>query len=474
MKKSKDICLYIFGSDNGVFEKIFQNSKKNKEEQIIKDYGNINKRVFNPNVKDNYHQIFKKFNLSMIGHKFPELNLKNSKRIILDAFNILKQTQNKKNIILIFGKSFIKEFSSLINRMESDKPFMLFIIENNVSNVMELFKSYKHPQYISYMIDCSKNETDKYYCKIITYILEKNCYYNELGNKYNKYFPSNFLYKEPKGFLYFNILLTGESRAGKSCFTNRIFNKLISYETSKLVSATLEINSYEFYPSEETKINELKKGYGVIRIFDTPGLVKTKELNSFNLIKDKLSTIFNKIHAIFFFIKAQSNIEQCIDMLKYIKDINLERAKNNKNKIPIIFIKNGEDLNITEEEPTIFQDLKNELTKHNLIELYDSSVNKNIEVKNYNVDNFFEKGEKNDNKYEKYTDGNIIQVHILTGKNMDKIFSTTQEYMIRNNDSLINSDFSSLKNHIQKLINFYIKEKLENKSLTYEEKKELN
>lgn len=127
-------------------------------------------------------------------------------------------------------------------------------------------------------------------------------------------------------------------------------------------------------------------------------MVKIKELNSFNLIKNQLNRIFNKIHIVYFFIKAQSNLEQCIDILQYIKDINLKRHKNNINKIPIIFIKNGEDLKITQEKPIIFQELKKELTKHNLIELYDSSVNKNNEVKNYNVDNFFEEDDNNNDK----------------------------------------------------------------------------
>ena len=204
-------------------------------------------------------------------------------------------------------------------------------------------------------------------------------------------------------------------------------------------------------------------------------MVKTKELNSFNLIKNQLNRIFNKIHIVYFFIKAQSNLEQCIDILQYIKDINLKRHKNNINKIPIIFIKNGEDLKITQEKPIIFQELKKELTKHNLIELYDSSVNKNNEVKNYNVDNFFEEDDNNnDKKYDNYIEGNIIQVHIPTGKNMDKIFSTTKEYLIRNNFSLVNEDFSSLKSDSQQLINFYIKEKLESQSLTYEEKQKLS
>ena len=56
-------------------------------------------------------------------------------------------------------------------------------------------------------------------------------------------------------------------------------------------------------------------------------------------------------------MKEQSYIEQCIDILKYINNKNKERIKNNKNKIPIIFIKNGEDL-ISQDKPPFFQYLK--------------------------------------------------------------------------------------------------------------------
>ena len=132
----------------------------------------------------------------------------------------------------------------------------------------------------------------------------------------------------------------------------------MSYESGKLESTTREINCYELYPPEEENLtNNLKKGYGGIKIFDTPGLVKTKDLNSFQLIKSKLDSFFEQLHVVFFFMKTQSNIEQCIDMLKYINNKNKERIKNNKYKIPIIFIKNGEDL-ISQDKPPFFQYLK--------------------------------------------------------------------------------------------------------------------
>ena len=56
-------------------------------------------------------------------------------------------------------------------------------------------------------------------------------------------------------------------------------------------------------------------------------------------------------------MKGQSNIEQSIDILKFIKKKNSER-KSNEFKIPIIFIKNGEDLIDGGSGDILFQELK--------------------------------------------------------------------------------------------------------------------
>ena len=64
---------------------------------------------------------------------------------------------------------------------------------------------------------------------------------------------------------------------------------------------------------------------------------------------------------IYFFLKGQSNIEQSINILKYIKNKNIEREKNKAYKVPIIFIKNGEDLVKGGNGNVLFQELKNSL-----------------------------------------------------------------------------------------------------------------
>ena len=474
----KEICVYFIGQDNGLFEKLFQGIKEIKHENekgTINLKEGINMNLVNNNIYDNYKKKSKKklkkshFRMPIKGFKY----LNYSKENIFDIYKCIESNKNKKNIIIRFENTFIKEFNILNNKLETDKPFILFCFSKPDDYSENMFHNYKFPQYISYLISCEEKEPNKYHSKIISYILEKGSYYNEEGNKYNKFLPYNFFYKEPKGFLHLNILLTGESRAGKSCFINRISNKLISFESSKFESSTLKINSYEYYPPEEENENSVKKGYGGIKIFDTPGLVKKEGLNSFELIKKKLNSIFDKIHIIYFFIKAQSNLEQCIDMLRFIEEKNINRKKNNLSLIPIIFIKNGEELKITEEKPIIFQELKKQLQKNNLLGLYDNSINQNNSKKEYNSDNIFDDDEDNNNNYDNYIEGNIIQIHIPTGKNINKIFTTTKEYIIRNNN-MLNNDLSETKNDVKKLINFYIIEKLRKDTLTKDQDKEYN
>lgn len=296
-----NICLYFIGQDHGVYQKLFQNSKEithniEKQNINIKLLKEENKNFLN--AKDIFiNQPKKKRNkikILLTGYKYPEIVDGNKKTIIFDVYNSIKNSLNKKNIIICFENTIINHLCHLNNKLEVDKPFILFHFSNENDFKDNLFKDYKYPEYISYFVVSHEKEPEKFLIKIISFILDKSCYYLEEGNNLKKYFPDNILYKEPKGFIYLNILLTGESRAGKSCFINRIMNKLVSYESSKLESSTRKINTYELYPpEEEQKENKLKIGYGGIKVYDTPGLVKINNLNSFELLQSLIYTIYN-------------------------------------------------------------------------------------------------------------------------------------------------------------------------------------
>ena len=104
------------------------------------------------------NNLIKELNFSFIGYKYPDLNNQNIKQIVLDVFNLIKLSSNKKNIIIKFEKSFIKEFNTLLNRLETDKPFILFNFEEqNIFYQNNLFNNFTNPQYISYKKMILKN-----------------------------------------------------------------------------------------------------------------------------------------------------------------------------------------------------------------------------------------------------------------------------------------------------------------------------
>ena len=258
-------------------------------------------------------------------------------------------------------------------------------------------------------------------------------------------------------------------------------NKYVTYETGKFESATQDITYYEFCWQDyigESKTNELiTNGYGVIRILDTPGIVKTENLDSSSKIIEAIEKEFkNGIHLIYFFMKGQSNIEQSIEILNYIKKKNSEK-KSNEFKIPIIFIKNGEDLIDGGSGEVLFQELKKVLTNHNLLDLYDSFGKNEKELSKKKIDIIFddeEEEEDENNNYQSYIDGNIIQIHLPTGKNLNNLFLISKKYFIKNNDLILDDklddEYIAMQKNAETLVKLYIKENLEKKSLNKNEK----
>ena len=77
--------------------------------------------------------------------------------------------------------------------------------------------------------------------------------------------------------------------------------------------------------------------------------------------------------------------------------------------------------------------------------------------------------------YENYCEGNIIQIHIPTGKNINKIFWISKEYLIEDNRYLIDqkdNELIQMKEFTKHLIKFYIKERIEKKYLNKKEEEE--
>ena len=476
MSKEIPINIYCFGISQKLFQQIFTKEAKSNEE---KDFGIIEQRmeILKTKFVQSDESKWKKLLIPLfihffifkknywIGYKYPELEDNNKNKILFDLYkkintaenNEIKASENKNTIIIKFGNSYIKEFSSLINKIQKDKPFILFLLKKN-EIYPEIFKTFQDPQYVSYMIyDENEQNLSEIHKKIYSYIFKKQNYFYETGYIHDLFHPSNFME--------YNILLTGESRAGKSSFINRIFKKLVSHEGQNLESLTTQIKEYKFdYTREKTRV-------GGLNLIDTPGMINK---DYFKQIKNKLDEYFSRIHIIYFFLKAQSNMEYCIDMLKYINDKNKSLIKKGRKKIPIIFIRNGEDLVNNNSKPIFFQYLKDELKKYNLFELYDNSLDIKKEIKEINEDNFLEDDLANNN-YNNYIDNNIIQIHIPTGKNINNIFMITHEYLKNNNLYLLDKDddeFIQIKKDTKQLIQYFIQEKIKNNKLNSFENKD--
>ena len=470
---SRNIIIHLFEAPQDIFEKIF----REEGEIIEKNYGNIETKFFGK--KKKITTDFWNYEFKWIGKKYPKLNANNLKNIFDDFHESIKQSPNKNNIIIIFGNNYLNPFRKMINEIKTAHPFVLFDFSEKDEFENDFFEKFKFPQFVSYIKDkYDEQNPDLNLHKIWSFIWEKDCYYNERGNEECNYSPANLLYKPSKGFIFCNILLIGESRAGKSSFINRIFNKFVTYETGKYVSATQDITYYEFgLPNiqEEKEENKLiKNGYGLIKILDAPGLVLTKDLDTSAKIIDKLDKEFDNIHMIYFFVKGRSNLEQCIELLKYINKKNLQREKNNYYKVPIIFIKNEEDLTINGNGQIFFQELKNVLNNADLMNLYDppEKINNNEEKEI----NYFADEDEDDilNDYENYIDGNLIQIYLPNGKNLNKIFLKSKEYLLKNNNLILegklDNEYNVMRKNAISLIQLYIKEKLEKKSLSKNEK----
>ena len=118
MESEKSIQIHIFGGSEELFEKLFPK----KGEIIQKKFGTIKTRF---NKKDTLDKILffkKQLDVEWIGYKYPQLSNDNYKKILFDFSKYMKNSKNKKIIILKFGNSYLKEFRILINKIDTDHP----------------------------------------------------------------------------------------------------------------------------------------------------------------------------------------------------------------------------------------------------------------------------------------------------------------------------------------------------------------
>ena len=287
----KQIDIHIFDMDDILFQQLFPEEHKSIEEKNIgkienrKNFFKIDKSVedlnlFIPVIIELFRN---RGTITWNAFNYPKLLDNNYKKILASFYKRINTDENRNNIVIKFSNSYLKDFSTVINKIKKNVPFLLCVLKNDEIKEDE-FKCFKSPQYISYTKDCNnyndKKQKNIFGQTIISYIIEKQTYFFELDSSFKNLF-------NPKCFIECNILLMGESRAGKSSFINRVFNKLISHEDANLESVTNNSTEYTF-----------KKGNIGIRIIDTPGIIKKSNIK---FIKKILDEYFGKIHLIFFF-----------------------------------------------------------------------------------------------------------------------------------------------------------------------------
>ena len=443
--------IFVLGGKRQLIENLFPNVEKTKEKREIR----FNKR------KDFYWRAF----------IFPEVSDSNNKEIrteLKTKFNN-EEKEIKKNVLLFFGEYEIKKFVNLINNLEQPKrPLILFI-----SAIKKDYSQFSDIRLVTFLKE--DNDETKIYNKILSYLWEKDCYFNERGNCTCKLSQANLLYKKPKGFTFLNILLLGLKRSGKSSLINIISKKLTALELPFDQSVTKKITEYEIYPFEE----EEKYNITSLKFYDTPGIENTKKFNSEKIIINFLEKKFNEINLIYF-IKREGAIEDCQKVFEKIVSLNKERIKKDLPKIPIIFLINGVS-NVQEEKTSVaINTIKDYLTNNFSKELYDENekgYNKNI----INDDSDSDDDENYKNK--KYVDGNIIRVNLRKQKDehsyseiygMDNLFKKSLEYL-KSTNSLKIEDLNKLREKNVELINLFKQNfKQKQKHLIKDKKSKLN
>jgi len=429
------LTIFVLGGKKQLIEKIFPNEDNNTKERQIR----FNKQ------KDFYWR-------ALI---FPELNDGNNKEIrteLKSHFNT-EEKEIKKNVILFFGEHQIKKFANLINNLEQPKRPLILFISTNKSD----YSKFSDIRLITYLKQ--DNDEEKIYSKILSYLWEKDCYYNERGNCTCKLSQANLLYKKPKGFTFLKILLIGLKRSGKSSLINIISKKLTALEMPYDQSVTKKITEYEIYPFEE----EEKYNITSLKFYDTPGIENTRLFNSEKIIIDFLEKKFNEINLIYC-VKREGAIEDCQNVFKKIVDLNKGRIKRKLKKVPIIFIINGVS-NVQEEKTSVaINTVKNYLTNNFGKELYDENENININI----IQDDSDSDDEDNNKKKKYIDGNIIRVNLRKQKDehsyseiygMDNLFKKSLEYL-KSTNSLKEEELNRLKEINVDLINLF-KQKFE-------------
>lgn len=359
-----------------------------------------------------------------------------------------KSIYDRKYIIIKFGAENLKYLLYMLNDQTSrvDLPQIGVVCDKPLDE--ECSKILYDNRFITFIEESEKN---KLTCSnIFSYLLDRENYFNERGSILNDCTPSKIMKINGEINSNINILVCGISRSGKSTLINLLSRKLVSLESPESKSITRKITEYLLERKGE-KIG--------IKLIDTPGLEIFKEGGkTINYIKTVIDLIKSKmkecedskddIHMIYFVFGNNTNLEGKIEFFQFLQKVNSKRLKNNRKKIPIIFIGNhiGKD-----GEEAIRKFLKDNGLK-DLIENFENKKG-HIDFKKYG-----KKSQKNESSKSDIED-NIIKVNLLAEKEMqshiygiDKLLKTTLFILRKNNPFNNFIELGEMNEKIQKYL----------------------
>ena len=361
----------------------------------------------------------------------------------------LNKIKWEKNVILFFGS---ENFENLLEKLKEngDVYFPLIIIVSEKNNKFKLEGI--DLRRIAYIVLNDKT-TNRLNNIIISKLWEYDCYYNEKGNKICRYTPEN-IFKALNinlPFYSINILLTGNSRAGKSTFINCLFNKLIARESSEKVSVTQKITEYCL----ELDNNGLE--HSIIKLFDTPGIVaETSKLNECKkflkaLLENEDNNMEKQIHFILFFFLEGENFEGINEIFNLL----------NNCKKPVLFVIN-KAFDDTDNGKT--KDIKStisHLTKNNFNNLIDPknmfgiNLVQTKKARSFGIEDIFKRIYEifiEKNKFNEIYDKSIEKLY----KKYENIYEKPQEFQTKEKDKIdFQNEVFKLKNNLSNQLEMF-------------------
>ena len=137
----KQIDIHIFGMDDKLFKKLFPKEQNSIDEKNIgkienrKNYFQINKNpedfnMLSPPIVEMFRH--KKFTIIWNAFNYPKLLDNNYKEIFKSIYKRINNVEeNRNNIVIKFSNSYLKDFSTIINKIKKNKPFLLYVLTNN-------------------------------------------------------------------------------------------------------------------------------------------------------------------------------------------------------------------------------------------------------------------------------------------------------------------------------------------------------